>query len=213
MSVSVRVGPCSSVKGGSVPEEDPLIPKHGGYRRLKTFQLARLIYDVTFQFCEKYMEEHDRLKPQMVHAARSCVQNIAEGSQTSGTSKKSELKLTGVGRASLEELLLDYEDFLRQRKLEKWIPSHPALTRFKAKRCATLEDVRAWVKEERALSVSVGVRPCSSVILVANAALSLINLCSHLLDKQLAAQSKAFVNEGGFTERLYRTRKNTSKRD
>ena len=191
-----------------MPEEDPLIPKHGGYRRLKTFQLARFIYDVTFQFCDTYMDEYDRLRPQMVHAARSGVQNIAEGSQASGTSKKSELKLTNVGRSSLEELRLDYEDFLRQRKLERWKPSHPALVRFKAKRCATLEEIRSWVKEERGLSVSVRVRPCSSVLLVANAALSLINLCSHLLDKQLAAQSKAFLDEGGFTERLYRTRKN-----
>ena len=85
----------------------------------------------------------------MVQAARSGAQNIAEGSEASGTSKKIELKLTGVARASLEELRLDHEDFLRQRGLEEWPPDHPALKRFKVRRCATLEQVRDWVKEER----------------------------------------------------------------
>jgi hypothetical protein len=77
------------------------------------------------------------------------VQNIAEGSQASATSKKTELKLTNVARASLEELRLDYEEFLRQRELPMWKPAHPALKRFKAKRCASLEDVRAWVAGEQ----------------------------------------------------------------
>ena len=164
----------------------------------------------------------------MVQAARSGVQNIAEGSQASGTSKKTELKLTNVARASLEELRLDYEDFLRQRGLALWSPDHPALKRFKAKRCATLEEVRAWVDQERKraktstdkhgrtqnsltmpMSVPVGVRPCASVSsaeMVANAALSLLNLCCYFLDRQLAAQATAFEKEGGFTERLYRVR-------
>jgi len=172
----------------------------------------------------------------MVQAARSGVQNIAEGSQASGTSKKTELKLTNVARASLEELALDYEDFLRQHGLPLWPPDHPALQRFKAKRCATLEEVRAWVEEERrrartgtdtrtntdehgpagtgatdASSVPVRAGPCESVpssaTLVANAALSLLNLCCYFLDRQLAAQAAAFENEGGFTERLYRVRR------
>src|ERR1700693_4394879 len=97
---------------------DQLIPKHGGYRQLKTFQLAQLIYDITVRFCDRYVQ--GRTHEQMVQAARSGVQNIAEGSQASGTSKKSELKLTNVARASLEELRLDYEDFLRQRGLSRW---------------------------------------------------------------------------------------------
>jgi four helix bundle suffix protein len=166
---------------------------------------------------------------QMVQAARSGVQNIAEGGQASGTSKKTELKLTNVARASLEELRLDYEDFLRQRGLEMWPPEHPALMRFKAKRCATMDEVRAWVEGERRkshgqtrtgkdghgtgkidkASVRVSERPCASVSsseLVANAALSLLNLCCYLLDRQLAAQAAAFEKEGGFTERLYRVR-------
>ena len=208
-------------------EPEKLIPLHGGYRKLKSFQVAQLAYDVTVRFCDLYIDKRSRTNDQMVQAARSGVQNIAEGSQASGTSKKTELKLTNVARASLEELRLDYEDYLRQRGLVQWPPEHPALMRFKAKRCATLADVQVWVEEERRgqtrtntdkqgrgkaakLSVPVSERPCASVPssaeLVANAALSLLNLACYLLDRQLAAQEQAFVEEGGFTERLYRVR-------
>ena len=209
-------------------EQEPLIPKHGGFRKLKIFQLARLIYDVTVRFCDSYINKRSRTHDQMVQAARSGVQNIAEGSQASGTSKKTELKLTNVARASLEELRLDYEDFLRQRALPLWEPDHPALTRFKARRCSTLEDVRGWVEREQKhadkqgrtgtdtnrrsknqSSVCVSEGPCQSAtapVLVANAALSLLNLCCYLLNRQIEAQAKAFEKEGGFTERLYRVR-------
>jgi four helix bundle suffix protein len=203
-------------------ERARLIPAHGGYRKLKSFQIAQLIYDVTVRFCDRYVERRSRTRDQMVQAARSGVQNIAEGSQASGTSKKTELKLTNVARASLEELRLDYEDFLRQRGLAQWPGDHPALMRFKAKRCATLEQVQEWVRQERQHaraqtrtitdehgptrtdpSVDVRESPCSSVPtsaqLVANAALSLLNLCCHLLDRQLRAQEAAFEREGGFT--------------
>jgi len=203
--------------------EEPLIPKHGGYRKLKSFQLAQLVYDVTVRFCEIYVDGRSRTRDQMVQAARSGVQNIAEGSQASGTSKKTELKLTNVARASLEELRLDYEDFLRQRGLTLLPPDHPALVRFKARRCVTVEAVRLWVEDEHGRtrtnrdrqgeagpsSVPVRARPCQSVsssALVANAALALLNLCCYLLDRQLAAQAEAFETEGGFTERLYRIR-------
>lgn len=209
---------------------EELIPKHGGYRKLKSFQIAQLIYDLTVRFCDRYIDNRSRTHDQMVQAARSGVQNIAEGSQVSGTSKKMEMKLTNVARASLEELRLDYEDFLRQRGLGLWEPDHPALKRFKARRCATLDDVRSWVQDERkhwlartntdkqgqpdskdeSPSVAVGGSPCDtappSAQLAANAALSLLNLCCYLLDRQLAAQAAAFEKEGGFTERLYRHR-------
>ncbi|HTL52458.1 MAG TPA: four helix bundle suffix domain-containing protein [Planctomycetota bacterium] len=234
-----------------------MIPKHGGYRKLKSFQLAQLTYDITARFCQMYIDRKSRTRDQMVQAARSGTQNIAEGSQASGTSKKMELKLTNVARASLEELKLDYEDFLRQRGYPQWPPEHPILERFKALRCNNLDQVRAWVAQELATgkpekagqpihtdphgrtqtctadlkpnktsvrpgrnrgSVSVGDRPCRSVssgtpapvlpaaVYVANAALSLLNLCCYLLDRQLASQARAFEHEGGFTERLYRTR-------
>lgn len=213
------------------PPTSTLIPLHGGYRNLKSFQVAQLVYDLTVRFCDRYIDRRSRPHDQMVQAARSGVQNIAEGSQASGTSKKTELKLTNVARASLEELRLDYEDFLRQRGFAQWPPDHPALARFKAKRCATLAEVRAWVADERKragelgrtradadehgpvqsppVSVSVGECPGpsgSSAELVANAALSLLNLCCYFLDRQLAAQAVAFERAGGFTERLYRVR-------
>jgi four helix bundle suffix protein len=229
-------------------DDEGLIPKHGSYRHLKSFQIAQLAYDVTVRFCDRYIDRFSRTRDQMVQAARSGVQNIAEGSQASGTSKKTELKLTNVARASLEELRLDYEDYLRQRGLPKLEPDHPALKRFKAKRCAKIEDVRDWVVEERAVwqrhtdehglgerhtdehgltrthtgehenqaeSVSVSDSPCQTLsdsTLVANAALSLLNLSCYLLDRQLAAQAAAFEKEGGFTERLYRTRSNVRRK-
>jgi len=129
--------------------KEPLLPKHGGYRRLKSFQVAQLAYDVTVRFCGRYIDPRSRTHDQMVQAARSGVQNIAEGSQASGTSKKMELKLTNVARASLEELRLDYEDFLRQRGMPLLPPEHPALHRFRQRRCATLREVQQWVAEER----------------------------------------------------------------
>ena len=131
-------------------EPEPLIPKHGGYRKLKSFQVSQLVFDITVRFVELYVNRFSRTCDQMVQAARSGVQNIAEGSVASGTSKKTELKLTNVARASLEELRLDYEDFLRQRGLPLWAPDHPALQRFKAKRCSSLEELREWVESERA---------------------------------------------------------------
>lgn len=178
-----------------------MIPRHGGYHRLKSFQLAELIYDVTVWFCDHFIDKRSRTHDQMVQAARSGVQNIAEGSQASGTSKKTELKLTSVARASLEELKLDFQDFLRQRGLDLYAPNDPRLMRFKARRCATLEQFRDWVKDEH------GVTRTDTSELAANAALSLLNLCCYLLDRQLAAQADAFEREGGFTERLYKFRR------
>src|SRR5512145_1627856 len=114
---------------------EPLIPKHGGYRKLKSFQVAQLVYDVTVRFCDKYIDVRSRTHDQMVQAARSGVQNIAEGSQASATSKKTELKLTQVARASLEELKLDYEDFLRHRGLEQWDRNSPLRPNLVDRRC------------------------------------------------------------------------------
>jgi len=108
-----------------MPGECRLILPHGGYRRLRSFQCAQLVYDATVVFCDRFIEKRSRTHDQMVQAARSGVQNIAEGSMASATSKKTELKLTGVARASLEELLLDYEDFLRQRGLRIWAKDSP----------------------------------------------------------------------------------------
>ena len=124
-----------------------LIPRHGGYRNLKSFRIAQLVYDVTVRFCDRYIPGRSRTHDQMVQAARSGVQNIAEGSQASGTSKKMELKLTNVARASLEELRLDYEDFLRQRGLQSWDRDDPRRKALIARRCTTTDEVAVWVME------------------------------------------------------------------
>ena len=198
---------------------DPLIPKHGGYRNLKSFQLAQLCYDVTVRFCERYISPRSRTHDQMVQAARSGVQNIAEGSQASGTSKKFELKLTNVARASLEELRLDYEDFLRQRNLPLWSGGDPRRNSLVARRCATAEAVAEWEHEVHGLGgqsghdgqsgPSTASTPSTKSTypeIAANAALILLNVACTLLDRQLASLATAFTEEGGFTERLYRIR-------
>lgn len=131
-----------------MPEKESLIPTHGGYRKLKSFQVAQLVYDVTVRFCDRYIEKRSRTHDQMVQAARSGVQNIAEGSKASGTSKKMELKLTNVARASLEELRLDYEDFLRQRGLALWEREDPRRQNLIDRRCTTADCVAAWVKQQ-----------------------------------------------------------------
>lgn len=178
---------------------DKLIPKHGGYRQLKTFQLARLIYDITVRFCDRFISIGSRTKDQMVQAARSGVQNIAEGSQASGTSKKTELKLTNVARASLEELRLDYQDFLRQRDLPLWDYADPRAKELITLRLNTADQFALWVKSKGLIEETA-----------ANGVLVLITVTCKLLDRQIAAQAEAFKNEGGFTERLYHCRKKSS---
>jgi four helix bundle suffix protein len=188
---------------------EPIIAKHGGYRKLKSFQLARLCYDVTVRFCERYVERGSRTRDQMVQAARSGVQNIAEGSEASGTSKKTELKLTSVARASLEELRLDYEDFLRQRSLPQWPKDDPRRQSLVCRRCSTADEVAAWVREMRTKALADGQEMLATPgypEVSANAALILVEVSCALLDRQLSSLARKFENEGGFTERLYRVR-------
>lgn len=193
-------------------EREELIGAHGGYRNLKSFQIARLIYDVTVLFCERYIDKRSRTYDQMVQAARSGTQNIAEGSVASATSRRTEIKLTNVARSSQAELANDYEDFLRQRHLPLLNPYGPSMKRFKALRCSTLAEVEAWVKQEAVMTGSVSVREgrCGSVppeALLANAALSLLNLDAQFLKRQIKSQADVFEKEGGFSERMSRVRK------
>jgi len=191
---------------------EPLIPRHGGYRKLKSFLVAQLVYDVTVRFCDRYVGRTGRMRDQMVHAARSGVQNIAEGSMASGTSKKTELKLTNVARASLEELRLDYEDFLRQRRLPCWQRNDPRRVDLVACRFTAVEEVAAWVQQVyvagRGARSAASSKSAASTRpeIAANAALALIAVATALLDRQLAAQATAFEKEGGFSERLHRIR-------
>ena len=193
------------------------LPKHGGYRNLKSFQVAQLCYDVTVRFCDRYIEKRSRTHDQMVQAARSGTQNIAEGSIASGTSKKMELKLTNVARASLEELRLDYEDFLRHRGLALWDEDDPRRAELVRRRCATADDVAEWVRElhgrsglygpnGRASNTSSASIKSTYPEIAANAAHVLIGVACALLNRQIEAQAAAFEKEGGFTERLHRIR-------
>jgi four helix bundle suffix protein len=187
------------------PNGDPLIPPHGGYRKLKSFQMAELCFDVTVRFCERYVDRRSRTHDQMVQAARSGTQNIVEGSAASGTSKRTEMKLTDTARFSLEELRRDYRDYLRQRRLKEWSYSEPLRQKLIDARCESAEDVAAWIRETRARLGHNGRRPAYSEI-AANAALVLIAVACSLLDRQLASLAKRFLEDGGFTERMYRMR-------
>ena len=189
--------------------------------------MCQLIYDVTVRFCDRYIDKRSRTHDQMVQAARSGVQNIAEGSRASGTSKKMELKLTNVARASLEELMLDYEDFLRQRRLKEWPQDDPRRQELIDRRCETADDVALWVKGVAQRRVGKKDRPDGQdgrgegsresmesmgsmehiyAQTAANAALVLIGVARSLLKRQLEAQAKSFEEEGGFAERLYARR-------
>lgn len=179
---------------------DPLISKHGGYRNLLSFQIARLIFDITVRFCDRFVGNRSRTHDQMMQAARSGVQNIAEGSQASGTSKKTELKLTNVARASLEELRLDYEDFLRQRNFSIWDYHDPRRIELIKLRLTTADQFAFWAKDIE----KKGEGTISEI--AANGVLTLLAVACKLLDKQIASQAETFQREGGFTEKLYRTR-------
>ena len=192
-----------------------LLFQSGGYRKLKSFQLAQLCFDITVRFVELYIPKNSRTVDQMVQAARSGVQNIAEGSVASATSKRTELKLTNVARASLEELRLDYEDYLRQHTAPLWSKEHPLTQEFIKQRIYSMEDFRIFVqnaKHHPSMSVEVRSCPLQSVI-VANAVLLLLNVTCLFLDRQLARLAADFENEGGFSERMYQQRLKKRKND
>ena len=179
-----------------------LIPPHGGYRNLKSYQYSEIVYDATVVFCNRFIEKRSRTHDQMVQAARSGKQNIAEGSMASGTSKKTELKLVGVARASLEELLLDFQDFLRQKGLPLWGKDHEQAQ--KIRKLAYAKD-RSYTTYKTYLEAS-------PPEVAANTMICLIHQANYLLDQQLRALEKEFLKEGGFTERLYNARSQARKR-
>lgn len=179
----------------------------GGYRATASFQTATLIYDATYWFCEKFLDFHSRTVDQMVQAARSGRQNIAEGSRASATSSQTELRLLNVARASLEELLLDFEDFLRHRHLPQW-----ALDSKEAR--AVREVPKNFKKDQSDRSDLTDLTDQARWALYApwlehdyptvraNAIICLINQANFLLDQQIASLEKSFVEEGGYSEQL-----------
>jgi four helix bundle suffix protein len=172
------------------------IPPHGGYENLLSFQKSRIVYDGTVRFCERFMKKSDRTYDQMVQAARSGKQNILEGSQASGTSKETEIKLTNVARASLEELLEDYRDFLRLRSLEEWAKEHRYTRRLRQLNRQPNADYETFKK---------GIEHHDPAI-AANVMIGLIKVTTYLLDQQLRQLEEAFVKEGGLRERMTRAR-------
>ncbi len=185
-------------------DKDNLIPPHGGYRKLRSFQCAQIVYDATVMFCDRFVDKHSRTRDQMIQAARSGVQNIAEGSMASATSKKTELKLTSVARASLEELLLDYEDFLRQRGLRIWDKnSLDALSVRKHYQSVELDKSDRSDGSDKSDPYHIKIVAAETA---ANTLVCLINQASFLLVRQMQQLERSFLSEGGFTERLYRQR-------
>jgi restriction system protein len=178
------------------PKPSTLRP-HGGYRRLRSFQATEIIYDATVSFCDRFIDQRSRTRDQMVQAARSGRQNIAEGSRASAASSQTELRLVSVARASLDELLLDYEDFLRQRGLRQW-----------GKDDAEAEAVRAVGRDRTDQSDRADRSDYSKWLdsadpaVVANALVCLIHQANYLLDQQLRALERDFIDNGGYSERL-----------
>ncbi len=172
------------------------IPVHGGYRNLLSYQKAQIVYDGTVRFCERLLQKRDRTYDQMIQAARSGKQNILEGSQASGTSKEMEIKLTNVARASLEELLEDYRDFLRVRGLEEWSKAHRYTRR--------LQELNRQPDANYA-TFQKGIENQDPAI-AANVMIGLIKVTNYLLDRQIKRLEQDFLKEGGLRERMTRAR-------
>ncbi len=182
-----------------------MLRPHGGYRRLRSFQATQIIYDATVAFCGRFVDRRSRTHDQMVQAARSGRQNIAEGSRASATSSQTELKLVGVARASLDELLLDYEDFLRQRGLRQWGKEDPEA---RAVRQIGRQH-RPAPTDQTAASDPTDYVPWlqhPDPAVVANALICLIHQANYLLDQQLRALEQGFIQGGGYREQLHAAR-------
>jgi four helix bundle suffix protein len=184
---------------------------HGGYRRLRSFQTAEIVYDGTVAFCERFVDKRSRTQDQMVQAARSGRQNIAEGSRASATSSQTELRLVNVARASLDELLLDYEDFLRQRGLPAWDKDDPQAREVRGvgKEHQTDRSDRADRSDAEAYAPWL---QHADPAVVANTLICLIHQANYLLDRQIRGLEQQFIKEGGYSERLAAARLEERKR-
>lgn len=179
------------------------IPPHGGYKKLLSYQRAEIVYDATVYFCDHFVDRRSRTHDQMIQAARSGKQNIVEGSMASATSKEAELKLTNVARASLEELLADYRDFLRVRGFQEWPLEHAYVGRLRElvrTSGASYETFRKGIENP-------------DPAIAANVIIGLIRITNTLLDRQLRTLEEAFVKEGGLRERMTRARLEERKRN
>ncbi|MCI8998365.1 MAG: four helix bundle protein [Muribaculaceae bacterium] len=167
----------------------------GGYRGLRVYKVAEMLYDITFYFTQSYLIRGDRTVDQMIQAARSGKQNIAEGSSASTTSAETEIKLTNVARASLQELLIDYEDYLRVRKLLKWDASHPRY-----------EAMRRFARSEEIMQEYPELLPKMNDVEIANLAITLLHQADFMLRRLLDYQQEQFLKQGGVREKMTRAR-------
>ena len=196
-------GPDRSDGSGRTGNRPRRLRPSGGYRELRSFQVATGIYDATVLFCDRFVDKRSRTHDQMVQAARSGRQNIAEGSRAAATSSQTELRLVNVARASLDELLLDYEDFLRQRGKRQWKKNDREAREVRAvgaqkdrtDQTGRSDPTAHWKAYSRWLDAS-------DPALVANTVLCLIHQANYLLDQQIAALERDFIHDGGYTEQL-----------
>jgi four helix bundle suffix protein len=177
-------------------QQDSLIPRHGGYKNLLSYRKAEIIYDATVYFTDRFFGRHDRTVDQMIQAARSGKQNIIEGSMASATSKETEIKLTNVARASLEELLEDYRDFLRVNDYVEWSASHSYALRLRELNHQPDADYETFRK---------GIEHDDPAI-CANVIIGLIRVCSFLLERQIRSIEQEFLEQGGMREPMTRAR-------
>jgi four helix bundle suffix protein len=175
--------------------QEPLLPRTGNYRKLLTYQKAEAIYDITYYFCKNYLQRGDRTVDQMVQAARSGKQNIVEGSAASATSKETEIKLVNVAKASLQELLIDYEDYLRTRNYRQW--ENTSVELLKMRELGRRHNDTAFYMP------LIKVRPPETI---ANMAICMIKQTDYMLFKQLQSLSEDFLKNGGMRERMTRMR-------
>jgi four helix bundle suffix protein len=174
------------------------IPKHGGYESLQSYRRSLVVYQATRAFCKSYFGKYDRTIDQMVQAARSGKQNIIEGSMASGTSKETEIKLTNVARASLEELLEDYRDILREHSIEEWNKDHRYARRLRELLRNPDADYKTFRPAVEHAELSIR----------ANAIIGLIKVTNYLLDQQLRHLEQNFIKHGGLREAMTRSRIN-----
>ncbi len=176
-------------------KDGTFLPTHGSYRNLKVYKMAVIVYDVTFYFANKYLRVGDRTVDQMVQAARSGKQNIAEGNQAGKTSSETEIKLTNVAKSSFEELLLDYEDYLRARKLEQWTVENERLKK-----------MREYLMTEEFMADYSRLVERLNEEEICNLSITLINQTVYMLRRLIESLEKRFLAEGGIKEQMYRAR-------
>lgn len=173
------------------------LPSAGGYRKLRAFQMSEIIYDLSVIFADKFIRQGSRTRDQIEQAARSGKQNIAEGSEASRTSKETEIRLTNVAKASLEELLLDYEDYLRQHNLSQWDKAHSRSIR-----------LREYLKSDDFMKAPSRFADRLNAEEYCNLCITLINQTTYLLRRLIERQQQQFLEQGGIKEQMYRARVN-----